>query len=69
MKVTIQDPRLLGQRPLSDTLKAHLASVVPKRADDEDIIVHHYADRKDGLMLVLERNSKSLGLKFENVVI
>lgn len=69
MKVKIQDTRSLGQRPTSQAMKKQLAKAVSKRADDEMIIVHHYADRVDGLLLVLERRSASMGLKFENLVI
>ena len=63
------DVRELGQQPRAATMRRHLESLVEKREPSEQIIIHHYADRKDGLLLVIERRSISLGLKFENKVV
>ncbi len=61
--------RDLGQQPCSQSMRNSLQSLVEKREPSEQIIIHHYADRKDGLLLVIERRSISLGLKFENKVV
>ena len=61
--------RDLGQQPSSKAMREILVKSVEKREPSEQIIIHHYADRKDGLLLVIERRSISLGLKFENKVV
>lgn len=65
----IKDVRSLGQRPTSTMMKKLLSASVDKREPDEEIHIHHYADRTDGLLLVIERRSQILGLKFENKVV
>ena len=61
--------RDLGQQASSKAMREILVKSVEKREPDEQIVIHHYADRKDGLLLVIERRSISLGLKFENKVV
>lgn len=61
--------RDLGQQASSKAMREILVKSVEKREPSEQIIIHHYADRKDGLLLVLERNSPLFGLKFQNLVI
>lgn len=58
----------LGWKP-SEFLMPGLTALISKREPDEVIIVHHYADNIDALQLEVERQSKTLGLAFERIIL